>query len=117
MREYYGRRHCGAGTFRVLLPDATAIMRCDCSIWARKGIVLSLTTAPPDQVHVTAEDGALSTYHFGTHTARHHFCSRCGVHPFVETRLNPGHSKINLGCIEELDALRLPETLYPGKAL
>ena len=50
-------------------------------------------------------------------TARHHFCGKCGIHTFVETRLNPGHYRINLGCVDELDALRIPEKIYDGKAL
>ena len=78
-----------------------------------------MTTAviAPECIEVFDPEGFLTTYQFGTMTARHHFCSRCGIHTFVETRLNPGHYRINLGCVDELNALRLPEELYDGKSL
>jgi len=71
----------------------------------------------PDFIDISAEEDALSIYQFGTMTARHHFCKKCGIHTFVETRLNPGHYRINLGCVDKLDALRIPEKIYDGKAL
>ncbi len=78
---------------------------------------MSSTVAPPEFIEISDMEGVLSTYQFGTLAARHHFCKRCGIHTFVETRLNPGHYRINLGCIDELDALRLPEVIYDGKSL
>ena len=69
------------------------------------------------QIQVFDPEKALMTYQFGTMTARHYFCSRCGFHTFVETRLNPGHYRINLGCDDDIDAMRLPEELYDGKSL
>ena len=78
---------------------------------------MSNVTIPPDKIEITARPGALRTYQFGTQTAKHHFCDSCGIHTFVETRLNPGEYRINLGCVEELDALRLPEIIYDGKSL
>ncbi len=74
-------------------------------------------TIPPDLINISAIDNALQCYQFGTMTARHHFCCKCGIHTFVETRLNPGHYRINLGCVDDLDALRIPEEIYDGKNL
>ena len=74
-------------------------------------------TIPPECIEIFAAEDALRTYQFGTMTARHHFCGKCGIHTFVETRLNPGHYRINLGYVDELDALRIPEKIYDGKAL
>jgi hypothetical protein len=71
----------------------------------------------PDFINISAEKGVLSSYQFGTMTARHHFCKQCGIHTFVDTRLNPGHYRVNLGCVDELDVLRIPEKIYDGKAL
>ena len=78
---------------------------------------MSSTVVAPEDINILDPENALSTYQFGTKIARHHFCSRCGIHTFVETRLNPGHYRINLGCIAGIDALRLPEVLYDGKSL
>lgn len=78
---------------------------------------MTTTTIPPECIEISDPEGVLTTYQFGTKTARHHFCSRCGIHTFVETRLNPGHYRVNLGCVDEIDAMRLPEDLYDGKSL
>ena len=78
---------------------------------------MSSTIIPPELIEIADEYGVLSTYKFGTGTARHHFCNRCGIHTFVETRLNPGHYRINLGCVDELNALHIPEIIYDGKSL
>lgn len=84
---------------------------------ARKGAALTTRVIAPGAIEITVEGDAQRTYQFGTMTARHHFCGRCGVHTFVETRLNPGFFRVNLGCVDALDALRLPVALYDGKSL
>lgn len=117
MTRYSGSCHCGSVRFTFEALEIDDAMRCDCSICARKGAVLSSMVIPPEQMEISGEEGVLSIYQFGTMTARHHFCNRCGIHTFVETRLNPGHYRINLGCVDELDALRLPEQIYDGKSL
>ena len=78
---------------------------------------MTTVTIAPKDIEIIADKGVLSTYQFGSMTARHHFCSKCGIHTFVETRLNPGHYRFNLGCVDGINALRLPEQLYDGKAL
>lgn len=118
MKEtYQGSCHCGAVSFTFRSPEITDAMRCDCSICARKGIVLSNDLIVREDISIVAEEGAQQTYQFGTMTARHHFCGTCGIHVFVETRLNPGQYRVNLGCVDELDALRLPAEIYDGKNL
>ncbi len=117
MIEYKGSCHCGAVRFAFAAAKIEETMRCDCSICARKGIVMSAAVIAPEFIEISDEKGVLSTYRFGTGTARHHFCGRCGVHTFVETRLDPGCYRINLGCVHDLDALRLPSTIYPGREL
>ena len=117
MKSYSGSCHCGAVRFTFRHPEIVDAIRCDCSICARKGSVMTSDVIAPEAIDISASDGALRSYQFGTMTARHHFCGRCGIHTFVETRLNPGHFRINLGCVEALDALRLPERIYDGKGL
>ena len=117
MKTYEGSCHCRAVRFSFRAPEIQKAMRCDCSICVRKGIMMTAKTVPPEDMTVLADEGALSLYQFGTFSARHRFCVTCGVHVFVETRLNPGHFRVNLGCIEGLDPLRLPEEIYDGKSL
>jgi len=78
---------------------------------------MTTDVVPREHIEITTDGDVLTTYQFGTGVARHHFCNRCGIHTFVETRLIPGHYRINLGCVDQLDALRLPESIYDGKSL
>ena len=117
MPRYRGSCHCGAITFAFEAEAITDAMRCNCSICRRKGAALSSFTLPREALEIAAEAGRLATYQFGTHTAKHHFCTHCGIHPFVETRLTPGHYRVNLGCLDELDSFALPVTLFDGTAL
>ena len=66
---------------------------------------------------IKVEGAKMQTYQFGTFGAKHHFGGTCGIHTFVETRLNPGHFRINMGCLEGLDPLALPFEVYPGSEL
>ncbi|KIC14884.1 MULTISPECIES: GFA family protein [unclassified Leisingera] len=117
METYSGTCHCGAVRFTFRTREISSAMLCDCSICSRRGAGLTPETIPPADMHITAAPGTLKTYQFGTKTAQHHFCGTCGIHTFVETRLNPGHYRVNLGCIKGLDALRLPSEIYDGQNL
>ncbi len=92
-------------------------MLCDCSLCRRKGSIMTSMVIPPEAIEIWVEGDAQRSYQFGTMTARHHFCSICGIHTFVETRLNPGCYRVNLGCVDALDALSLPSRVYDGKTL
>ncbi|KIC21534.1 GFA family protein [Leisingera sp. ANG-Vp] len=117
MQTYSGSCHCGAVRFTFRAPIITSAMQCDCSICRRKTAYLTAFTVPQEEMEITADSGALRTYRFGSKAARHHFCGICGIHTFVEPRLTPGTWRVNLGCIEELDALRLPAEIFDGKSL
>lgn len=44
---------------------------------------------------------ALSLYTFGTHTAKHYFCSTCGIGSFYIPRSNPDGYSVNARCLDE----------------
>jgi hypothetical protein len=115
MPKYQGSCHCGAVSFAFTAPVIEKAMRCDCSICVRKGIMMSADVIPPDQIEIQDDTNALRVYQFATRQARHHFCGVCGVHVFVETRLNPDWYRVNLGCVEGLNAIALPTEMFPGK--
>ena len=92
-----GGCHCGAVRYRVTLRSRKAI-DCNCSICTKKGY-LHLIVDEGDFELLKGED-ALSTYTFGTHTAKHHFCSRCGVHSFYRPRSHPEGIDVNVRCLD-----------------
>ena len=63
-----------------------------------KGIVHVIV--PPDDFVVVQGRDALVTYTFRTHTAKHHFCRTCGMHPFYEPRSHPGWFDVNARCLD-----------------
>jgi hypothetical protein len=49
---------------------------------------------------VRGED-ALTTYTFGTHTARHNFCHHCGIKSFYVPRSHPDGFSVNARCLDD----------------
>ncbi len=117
MYTYQGRCHCGAVSFSFEGPEIDQGLRCNCSICARKGSVMSAFTLAPEKVNIESKEGALSTYQFGSNVAKHHFCNHCGIYTFHETLRIPGHYRVNLGCIEGINCLDLSVTVFDGAAL
>lgn len=104
-----GGCHCGAVRFRVRVTERIAI-DCNCSICTRKGF-LHLIVGADDLVVVSGVD-ALTEYRFGSGTARHLFCSTCGVHPFYVPRSHPDGWSVNVRALDD-DALRASFTVEP----
>lgn len=92
-------------------------MRCSCSICRRKGAYLSDFVIERPDIEFTDKQGSLTRYQFGTGVAKHFFCSLCGIFTHVETRLNPGSIRVNLGCIDGLDVFGLPYEVFDGDSI
>ena len=114
---YQGSCHCGAIRFAYEGEAIAGGLRCNCSLCARKGALMSREAIPADRLKIDAEDRALGLYQFGPKTAKHYFCKRCGIYPFHETARLPGHFRVNLGCIDGIDALSLEADVFDGKHL
>lgn len=93
-----GACHCGGVRFTVRLPDDFRVGRCNCSICAMKGVVM--TGVPLNALEVTEGADLLTCYRFNTRAAGHHFCSRCGIHVFHQRRADPTQYGINIACLE-----------------
>jgi hypothetical protein len=93
-----GGCHCGAVRFRVRVAERRAL-RCNCSICTMKGFVHLIV--PPEDFELVAGAEVLRTYTFGTHTATHRFCTRCGIHPFYSPRSHPDQVDVNVACLDD----------------
>jgi hypothetical protein len=76
-------------------------VECNCSVCAKKGY-LHLIVAEEDFELLRGAD-AITTYTFGTHTAKHHFCSRCGVHSYYRPRSHPERVDVNIRCLDGVE--------------
>ncbi|WP_018231462.1 GFA family protein [Thioalkalivibrio thiocyanodenitrificans] len=117
MTLYTGSCHCGAVRFSFEADPIQKGIRCNCSMCARKGALMSAEPMPLEKLNIEAPEGALGLYQFGAKTAKHFFCNTCGIYPFHETARFAGHYRVNLGCVDGLDPLSLEVEIFDGKHL
>lgn len=94
-----GGCHCGAVRFEVETPDVVEVEDCNCSMCARTGYLHLIV--PASRFRLTAGEDRLSSYSFNTGTAKHLFCSACGIKSFYVPRSNPDGFSVNLRCLDD----------------
>jgi hypothetical protein len=98
--------HCGAVELELTLPNGIVDpRRCDCSICRRKGAIVA--SVPLSGLRVVKGHEFLTLYQFNTRTAKHWFCSRCGIYTHHQRRSNPGQYGYNVGCLEGVNPFDL----------
>ncbi len=98
--------HCGAVELRVdLLDGLNTVRRCDCSFCRRRGA--AVVTAPLDGVRVVKGTDKLSLYQWNTNTAKHYFCSVCGIYTHYQRRSNPNEFGVNVAALEGVNPSEL----------
>ncbi len=98
MITHSGGCHCGRVRFEVLAPATLAILECNCSICTKTGFRHVIVTA--DRFKLLSGQDALTTYTFNTGTAKHLFCSTCGVKSYYVPRSHPDGFSVNANCID-----------------
>ncbi|MBA0797153.1 hypothetical protein Gohar_007875, partial [Gossypium harknessii] len=71
-----GGCHCKKVRWKVQAPTSVVAWKCNCS------------------------DCSITTYTFGTHTAKHTFCKVCGITSFYTPRSNPDGIAVTLACLD-----------------
>jgi hypothetical protein len=100
---FQGGCHCGAIRFLVTT-EKRVVLDCNCSMCTKKGFLHLIVEADEFQL-LTGQD-RLSEYRFGTGTARHLFCSTCGVHAHYVPRSHPDGFSVNFRCLDDQESLR-----------
>lgn len=94
-----GQCHCGAVQFEVALSDGfKTLRRCTCSYCTMRGA--AVVSAQLADIHFTQGEDKLTLYQFKTKTARHYFCSVCGIYTHHQRRSNPTQNGVNVACLE-----------------
>ena len=107
-----GGCHCGAVRFRVTVRSREAV-ECNCSMCAKKGFLHLIV--PENDFELVRGADALTTYTFGTHTAKHHFCSHCGIHSYYRPRSHPEQVDVNLRCLDGVDPSNFSLSAFDGQ--
>lgn len=99
IEEINGACHCGSVRFRVKLSDGLrSARRCTCSYCRMRGAVA--VSAKLGDIEILRGEEALTLYAFNTKTAKHYFCSKCGVYTHHQRRSNPNQYGVNAACLE-----------------
>ena len=102
--------HCGAVVLELDLPHGIVNpRRCDCSICRRKGAVVA--SVPLDGIRIVSGAEHLTLYQFNTHTAKHYFCSHCGIYTHHQRRSNPDEYGFNVGCLEGVNPFAIADVV------
>jgi hypothetical protein len=113
MRTHTGGCHCGRVRFEVTAPAQIEVADCDCSICSKFGYLHLIV--PADRFKLISGREALTTYSFNTHTAKHYFCSICGVKSFYIPRSHPDGVSVNARCIDSGTIESMSVTPFNGR--
>lgn len=97
-----GKCHCGTVEFEIEFKrDFEKVRRCDCSFCAMRWAVVA--SVPVEKLKVIKGQEALTLYQWGTMTAKHYFCSRCGIYTHHQRRSDPTEFGVNIACFDWVD--------------
>ena len=99
MIRHTGGCHCGRVRFEVQAPAEIEVCDCNCSICAKSGYLH--LTVPQSRFRLLSGHDSLSSYQFNTGTAKHLFCSVCGVKSFYVPRSHPDGYSVNARCLDD----------------
>lgn len=108
---FEGGCHCGRVRFRVRVSKLEAL-DCNCSICTKKAFIHLIVAKDAFELLRGARD--LTTYEWGTKTAKHTFCSVCGAHPFYTPRSHPDGIDVNVRCLDDDGMARFSIAPFDG---
>ncbi len=108
-----GGCHCGTVRFEVLTPDDVEVLDCNCSICAMTGYLHLIV--PKERFRLLSGEHAISIYEFNTKTAKHMFCSNCGIKSFYVPRSHPDGYSVNARCLERSAFKSMRVTPFDGQ--
>jgi hypothetical protein len=108
-----GGCHCGQVRFEVTAPAQLSVSDCNCSICARSGYLHLIV--PKSSFKLLSGAQSLTSYRFNTGTAKHLFCSVCGVKSFYVPRSHPDGYSVNARCLDDVAIESLTIIACDGK--
>ena len=108
-----GGCHCGRVRFEAVAPARVQVSECNCSICSKFGY--RHLVVPANRFRLLSGQEVLTTYAFNTHTARHLFCSICGVKSFYVPRSHPDGFSVNARCLDPGTIEEMVITPFDGR--
>ena len=82
----------------MVAPAHIEVTDCNCSMCSKAGYLHLIV--PKSQFKLLTGADVLSTYEFNTGTAKHRFCSVCGIKSFYVPRSHPDGYSVNARCLD-----------------
>ena len=76
---------------------------------------MSPEAIPMEKLKIEADEADIGLYQFGNKIAKHYFCKNCGIYTHNEMLRMPGHMRVNIGCIEDLNTSDFEIMVFDGK--
>lgn len=111
MKNYLLTCHCEKVKIHLNLPNGLEnLRRCNCSICSRRNAVV----ASVDMESLTIVEGHdfISCYTFNTKTAKHYFCSHCGIYTHHQRRSKNDEFGFNISCLEGVKIEEYADVAY-----
>jgi hypothetical protein len=112
MTVHTGGCHCGRVRFEVDAPAELTASECNCSICAKSGYLHLVV--PRSKFRLLQGSESLTAYTFNTGTAKHLFCSVCGVKSFYVPRSHPDGYSVNVRCLDSSTIERIEIKPFNG---
>lgn len=98
-KTHHASCHCKAVQFEVTLTNGfNTARRCNCSFCRMRGAIA--VSANLDGIKFISGQDKLSLYEFNTKSAKHYFCSVCGIYTHHQRRSNPAQFGVNVACLD-----------------
>jgi hypothetical protein len=75
-------------------------MSIDATSYCRMCGAIAVSAKQHDLEIMAGSTDSLTLYQFGSMTAKHYFCSKCGIYTHHQRRSNPTQYGINVACLE-----------------
>jgi hypothetical protein len=108
-----GGCHCQSVRFEADVPQEVEVLDCNCSICSMTGFRHLIV--PHGDFRLLGGEEALASYRFGTGTAEHLFCARCGIKSFYQPRSHPEAWSVNLNALDDTSTLVVRAIPFDGR--
>ncbi|KAK4416922.1 hypothetical protein Salat_2517700 [Sesamum alatum] len=94
-----GGCHCKRVRWKVRARPSVVAWQCNCSDCSMRGNTHFIVPSRDFELNEDSKQ-FLTTYTFGTHTAKHVFCKVCGITSFYIPRSNPDGVAVTFRCVD-----------------
>lgn len=108
-----GGCHCARVRFEVTAPAKLEVSECNCSMCGKSGYLHLIV--PAKRFRLVSGQEVLTAYTFNTGTAKHLFCSVCGMKSFYVPRSHPDGYSVNARCLDPGTFVEMTVTPFDGR--